>query len=124
MNPSLLTQQLDYLKLPFIKTQYDPLAQQATRTAIRNCPFRSKNQPAIFSVFFRTSVFSPVEIFSLYRSCQALSRSLIPIYSVSGSLFGALYWSTRTPFSPVRSREAGAWAPAAGVAAGSTAYKL
>jgi DNA replication protein DnaC len=31
MNPSLLTQQLDYLKLPFIKTQYDPLAQQAAR---------------------------------------------------------------------------------------------
>jgi hypothetical protein len=27
---------------------------------------------------------------------------------VSGSFFGALYWSTRTPFSPVRSREGGA----------------
>ena len=31
MNPSLLTQQLDYLKLPFIKAQYDELAQQAAR---------------------------------------------------------------------------------------------
>jgi len=31
MNPSLLTQQLDYLKLPFLKAQYDELAQQAAR---------------------------------------------------------------------------------------------
>ena len=31
MNPSLLTQQLDYLKLPFIQAQYDELAQQAAR---------------------------------------------------------------------------------------------
>ena len=31
MNPSLLAQQLDYLKLPFLKAQYDDLAQQAAR---------------------------------------------------------------------------------------------
>jgi DNA replication protein DnaC len=31
MNTSLLAQQLDYLKLPFLKAQYDELAQQAAR---------------------------------------------------------------------------------------------
>ena len=31
MNKSLLAQQLDYLKLPFLKAQYDPLAQQAAQ---------------------------------------------------------------------------------------------
>ena len=31
MNASLLPQQLDYLKLPFLKAQYDELAQQAVR---------------------------------------------------------------------------------------------
>ena len=31
MNPSLLAEQLDYLKLPFLKAQYDDLAQQAAR---------------------------------------------------------------------------------------------
>jgi len=31
MNTSLLAQQLDYLKLPFLQAQYDELAQQAAR---------------------------------------------------------------------------------------------
>ena len=61
----------------------------ADRTASRKAPFRSNSQPAMCSVFLRIRVFSPVEIFTRYRSCQALSRSLTPMNSTSGWLFGA-----------------------------------
>ncbi len=64
------------------------LPESVVRVARRSLPAWSKTQPAIFSVFLRTSVRLPVAISSLYTSCHALSRSLRPMYRMPGSDFG------------------------------------
>jgi hypothetical protein len=50
----------------------------ADLTARRSLSAVSKVQPASRSVFRRSSVRSPVEMRTLYKSCQALSRSFSP----------------------------------------------